>query len=226
MVSRASEILKRIAGDNWEVIVVDDGSTDSTPVLVESMSASDPRIRLVSHHRNLGFGSAVRTGIRASRMPWIFYTDCDGQFDLDELALVWEMRHSADIVSGYRRRRRDPGMRLVYSLLWNTLTVMLFIRGFKDVDCSFKLYRASIFDRIHPVSTCGVIDFEILTLARDSGFTVAQIPVTHYPRRAGTVSFESVRTGFVAWVRPGPIIEMFRQLVDFRRRTWLGKVKP
>jgi len=225
MVDSARVNLESICPGCWEVIVVDDGSTDSTPAIVRSISASDPRVKLVSHPRNSGFGRAVRTGIENSAYSWIFYTDCDGQFDLSEIPLLWQERHRADIVSGFRRRRRDPGMRLIYSLLWNTLTTMLFLRGFKDVDASFKLYRASLFKRIKPSSTCGVIDFEILTLARDLGYRVRQIPVSHYPRRAGTVSFETVRSGFIAWVKIGPIIEMFRQLMAFRIRTWKGNVR-
>ncbi len=224
MVRSASKVLQGLVGDNHEILVIDDGSTDKTPLIVEELSAWNSRVRLVSHRGNKGFGRAVRTGIENSRFSWIFYTDCDGQFDLKELVLLWEERHTADILSGYRRRRKDPGMRLVYSLLWNTLTTLLFIRAFKDVDASFKLYRASIFHRIKPRSTCGVIDFEILTLARDMGYRVRQLPVSHYPRRAGTVSFESVRTGFIAWVRIGPIMEMFSQLMALRLRTWRGKV--
>ena len=102
---------------------------------------------------------------------------------------------------------------------------MMFLRGFKDVDSSFKLYRSSIFKILKPQSTCGVIDFEILTLARDMGFRVIQIPVSHYQRRAGTVSFESVRSGFIAFVKLGPILEMFMQLVAFRFRSWRGTVR-
>lgn len=222
MVSSAREVLEKIAGNNWEIIVVDDGSTDSTAALTIAMSKEDPRIRLVSHMENSGFGSAVRTGIEQSTNEWIFYTDCDGQFDLKELELVWERRGNADIVSAFRHNRKDPGMRLGYSLLWNTLTLMLFLRGFKDVDASFKLYRASIFKEIKPESTCGVIDFEILTLARDMGYRVVQIPVSHYERRAGTVSFESTRKGFIALVKFGAIYEMFQQLLAFRIRSWKG----
>ena len=201
---------------------MDDGSTDSTAALTIAMSKEDPRIRLVSHEINSGFGSAVRTGIEQSTREWIFYTDCDGQFDLTELEFVWERRSNADIVSAFRRNRKDPGMRLGYSLLWTTLTMMLFLRGFKDVDASFKLYRASIFKEIKPESTCGVIDFEILTLARDMGYRVVQLPVSHYERRAGTVSFESTRKGFIAFVKFGAIYEMFQQLLAFRIRSWKG----
>ena len=222
MVSSARNVLNRIVGDNWEIIVVDDGSTDKTASITASMSKNDSRIRLVSHPGNLGFGRAVRTGIEESEKEWIFYTDCDGQFDLEELDLVWERRTEADIVSAFRHKRKDPGMRLVYSLLWNTLTIMLFLRGFKDVDSSFKLFRSSIFEDLKPLSTCGVIDFEILTLARDLGYKVVQIPVSHFERRAGTVSFESSRNGFFAFVRFGAILEMFQQLFAFRIRSWKG----
>ena len=180
MVCSAAEVLEDITGGRWEIIVVDDGSTDSTASITKMLSRKDPRIRLVSHEENKGFGQAVRTGIESSTMEWIFYTDCDGQFDLEEIHLLWNERHRADIISGFRRRRKDPGMRLLYSLMWNTLATMFFLRSFRDVDASFKLYRASIFERIKPRSTCGVIDFEILTLARDMGYRVLQIPVSHF----------------------------------------------
>jgi len=223
MVGRAREVLEGLC-PAWEIIVVDDGSTDSTADIARRLSSADPRVRLVSHGRNMGFGSAIRTGIASSRMPWIFYTDCDGQFDLEELHRVWERRGDADVVSAYRRRRRDPFMRLLYSFAYNGLLCLMFGGGFKDSDSSFKLYRASIFERFEPRSTCGVADFEILLLARGKGFRVLQIPVSHYPRRAGQVSFETLRSGIFAWVRVSAITQMFAQLVALRIRLWKGDV--
>jgi glycosyltransferase involved in cell wall biosynthesis len=222
MVNRSREVLSTLT-DRWEVIVVDDGSTDRTAAITRELAAADGRIRLVSHPSNIGFGQALMSGISSSRYEWIFYTDCDGQFDLDELGQIWPERHDADIISGYRRRRRDPGMRLLYSLAYGVLTLLLFGRGFKDCDSSFKLYRSEIFRKVRPRSTCGVADFEILTLARGKGYRVRQVPVSHYPRRAGTVSFETVRSGFIAWVKVSAITEMFRQLVAFRMRIHRGK---
>jgi len=224
MVNTACGVLEEIAGDNWEVLVVNDGSTDRTREITLELAAAEPRVRLVDHPANLGFGRAVRTGIENSIHDWVFYTDCDGQFDLGELNILWAHRNEADVVSGFRRRRRDPGMRLVYSLGWNLITCMLFMRGFKDVDASFKLYRRSIFEKVVPESTSGVVDFEIMTLARGKGFRILQIPVSHYPRRAGTVSFETSRRGFFAFVRFGAIWELWVQLLAFKLRTWRGRV--
>jgi glycosyltransferase involved in cell wall biosynthesis len=223
MISEASSLLGTL-GVPWEIIIVDDGSSDRTARLTLDASKSTPGVRLVSHGRNLGFGMAVRSGIAAARYPWIFYTDCDGQFDLEEFRRVWALRGSSDIVSAYRRNRMDPGLRLFYSICYSTLVWLLFWGGFKDVDCSFKLFRRSVFDRVRPRSTCGVIDLEILLLARGKGMRVIQIPVPHRPRRAGTVSFETVRKGFFAWVRIGAIVEMAVQLWKLRSRTWRGDV--
>ena len=224
MVERARDALSTIT-DRWEIIVVDDGSTDGTASIASTLSNSDKRIRLVSHEANRGFGQALVTGISASVYEWIFYTDCDGQFDLDELPLVWNERENADIVSAFRRRRQDPGMRLLYSMAYNVLTLIFFGRGFKYCDASFKLYRRAIFNRVKPRSKCGVADFEILTLARGFGYRVRQVPVSHFPRRAGTVSFESARKGFLAWVRLSALFEMFAQLLSFRIRVFRGKVR-
>lgn len=224
MIDRAREVLTSIT-DRWEVIVVDDGSTDRTASITRSIAQRDDRVILVSHPSNMGFGQALMSGIAASRMEWVFYTDCDGQFDLDELHHIWSIRESADVISGYRRRRKDPGMRLFYSLAYGVLTLLLFGRGFKDCDSSFKLYRRDIFRRVKPRSTSGVADYEILMLARGKGYRVRQVPVSHFPRRAGTVSFETLRSGFIAWVKVSAITEMLRQLIAFRLRIYRGNTE-
>lgn len=222
MVRSAKAVLERLVGSDWEILVIDDGSTDNTAPFTLKLSKEDSRIKLISHEKNRGFGCSIRTGIEQSSKEWIFYTDCDGQFDLNELEQVWEQRSGVDIISAFRHKRKDPAMRLAYSFLWNTLTLMLFFRGFKDVDASFKLFRASIFEKIKPLSTSGVVDFEILTLARNMGYKIIQMPVSHYNRRAGSVSFESVRVGFIALVKFSAIYEMFQQLLAFRIRIWRG----
>ena len=221
MVRSAIEAISPLTG-HWEVIVVDDGSSDGTAKEAENLSREIPGVKLVSLPRNMGIGRAVRTGIEAASCDWVFYTDCDGQFDLMELGPLWKMRHSADVISGFRRNRQDPLMRLMYSFAYNTLTYILFFGGFRDVDASFKLMRRSIFEDIRILSTSSVADLEILLLPKLKGYRVVQTPVSHYSRRAGAVSCESYRKGIFAWVRLGPIFEMFRQLLQLRIRVWRG----
>ena len=221
MVKTAEAVLSRLEVP-WEIIVVDDGSSDRTSEIARKLT--DNHVKLVRHNENRGIGSAVNTGISCSTKTWVFYTDCDGQFDLDELAILWKMRGKADVISGFRRRRKDPLMRLMYSFIYNTLTYIIFKGGFKDVDASFKLFRRKIFDTISIRSSSSVADLEILLLPQKTGYRILQLPVSHYPRRAGSVSCESYRKGIFAWVRIAPIMEMFLQLMQLRMRLWRGDV--
>jgi glycosyltransferase involved in cell wall biosynthesis len=221
MVESMLEVLGRM-GIDGEIVVVDDGSSDGTAGEAQKLVDEYEEVVLVSHPSNMGIGRAVWNGIRKARMPWIFYTDCDGQFDLSELQLLWESRHDASMISGFRRRRQDPLMRLLYSFAYNSLTYLLFWGGFKDVDASFKLFRRDIFQRFDVRSTSSVADLELLMFPKMLGMRVIQVPVSHYPRRAGSVSCESFRNGILAWVRIGPIMEMFVQLIELRLRVWRG----
>ena len=223
MVETAIEVLSDLEVE-WEIIVIDDGSSDRTALIAEELSQMYQGVKLVIHSKNRGIGSAVKTGISTSSKNWIFYTDCDGQFDLHELEILWNLRNEADVIAGFRRKRQDPLMRLMYSFAYNTLTYIFFFGGFKDVDASFKLCRRDIFDRVSLKSSSSVADLELLILPRKFGYRVRQIPVSHYPRRAGSVSCESYRKGIFAWVRIAPIMEMFLQLIQLRLRLWRGDV--
>ncbi|MDM7916267.1 MAG: glycosyltransferase family 2 protein [Candidatus Eisenbacteria bacterium] len=183
-VRRAFDVLPRHAG-RFEVILVDDGSRDATGEIAERIAAQDPRVRAVHHPRNLGYGAALQSGIRASRCEWIFYTDGDNQFDLEEIARLLPLRHQAEIVTGYRIDRSDPLHRRVNALLFNLAVRVLFGLRCRDVDCAFKLYRASIFEGMELVSRGAMIDVEILARARKAGARISEVGVHHYPRTAG-----------------------------------------
>ena len=200
-VRRALQTLPRYA-EEFEVILVNDGSQDRTRELAEQLAAKDPRVRAVHHATNRGYGAALRSGISASRYEWIFYTDGDNQFDLDEIRLLLPLIGGADIVSGYRITRRDPWHRRLNAWVFGLAMRVLFSLRLRDVDCAFKLYRRSAIEGLELRSDGAMIDTEILARARKRGARIVEIGVHHYPRTAGT------QTG----AKPSVILRAFREL--------------
>lgn len=209
--------------ERFEIIVVDDGSTDRTPEITREWTQRDERIRLVQHDHNRGFGAACKSGIVASRYQYIFYTDIDGQFRIRDLGRLIPLITNADIVSAYRLNRHDPPFRLFYAFCYNTLLKIMFGLPFRDVDASFKLYRRGVFDRFQIESETGFSDAETLCKARIFGMRVRQVGVPHYARRAGMVSFQSSHRGLLrGLVRFGAIKDLWNDLWRFRQRAMRG----
>lgn len=205
-VGRALEHLPQVA-DRFEVIVVDDGSRDATPELADRLAAAHPEIvRVVHHPKNRGYGGALKSGIRASRYRWIFYTDGDNQFDLAEIARLLPLRHEAEIVTGYRIARSDPFHRKLNAWLFNQVVHALFHVGVRDADCAFKLYRAEIVRGMDLLSDGAMIDVEILARARRAGGRIVEVGVHHYPRVSGVQSGANLRV----------VLRAFRELFRLR----------
>ena len=175
-------------GIELEVIVVDDGSVDQTREIVAALREVDPRIRSLHHARNRGYGAALKSGLFAARMDRVFFTDADLQFDVSELTVLLSHADDYSIVAGYRAPRRDPIIRRVNGWAWSRLVNLVFDLDVRDVDCAFKVFDRRIFERIPVYSIGAFVNTEILIRARAQGFTVKQVPVSHYPRQAGTQS--------------------------------------
>jgi glycosyltransferase involved in cell wall biosynthesis len=169
----------------FEIIVVDDGSADATPELLAKLDASVPELRVIRHERNIGYGAALRTGFKAAKMPLVFYTDSDCQFDINEIERSLPLSKDYDVVTGYRIRRKDTLLRYLVSRCYNLLVRLLIGITVRDVNCSFKLFHRNVFDSFEVESNEFFVDAEILAKARALGFTICEIGVTHFPRRAG-----------------------------------------
>lgn len=207
-VDAARAALSQLAVD-FEVIVVDDGSRDGTGALADRLAAADPRVRVVHHSRNRGYGAALRSGFAAARHPLVVLVDGDNQFDLGEVRLLVDAVGANDIVSGYRLTRRDPFIRRANAFMYNRLARLLFDIPVRDVNCAFKIYRRDLLQRLLPQlrSTGALINVEILARGRKLGARVAEIGVHHYPRTAGTQTGGS----------PAVILRAFRELFQLAR---------
>jgi dolichol-phosphate mannosyltransferase len=185
VVEQALDCLPRLAVD-FEVIVVDDGSGDGTPAAVEPLLAEHhPRLRLLRHERNQGYGAALRTGFSRVRYDYVFYTDADRQFDIAELEYLLPLLREYDAVVGFRVYRYDSPTRLVASTVYNWIVRLLFRVRVRDVDCSFKLFRREVIDKITIECTDFFVDTELVAKARKWNFRIVEKGVRHYARVAG-----------------------------------------
>jgi len=202
-VRAVAAVLDELKFDDYEILVVDDGSRDRTSAIVQELGGELAKLKLLRHEKNRGYAQALRTGFTTARMPLVFYTDADNQFDVRELKNLLPAIDDYDIVSGFRIYRFDPLTRLILSWGYNLLVRVLFRIRIRDVDCAFKLFRREIFDRIQIESKKFFVDTEILAKASKLNLRMTEIGVRHYPREAG----EST-------VRPSHVLHTLREIVE------------
>ncbi len=173
-----------------EVIVVNDGSTDSTPQILEELSRIYPKVRVVTHPVNRGYGGALRTGFASASKDIIFYTDGDAQYDPAEMTALWpKMTAGVDLVNGYKISRSDPLHRIIIGRVYHHTVKLMFGLSVRDVDCDFRLMRRAIFDRIRLEKNSGVICLEMMRKIERAGFRIVEVPVHHYHRAHGKSQF-------------------------------------
>ncbi len=171
----------------WEILVINDGSKDKTAEIVEGLSKKEPRIRLVNHPKNLGYGQALKTGFAEAKYPWVVFADSDGQFDFSEISKFLEKTDEAEFILGYRLNRADPYIRKVLTWGWRTLARILFGLKVKDYSCGFKLIKREAFNSLLPLDAEEkVTQIEFLVKAMKKKYRFAQVGVHHYPRVYGT----------------------------------------
>ncbi len=197
---------RRVA-DDFEIIIVNDGSRDRTAEIADRLAAEYPEVRAVHNHPNQGYGGALQRGFREARKEWVFYTDGDGQFDFEEIDKLIPLLQQYDIVSGYRLDRQDPPIRRLNALGWTTLVNLVFRLWLRDIDCAFKIYPRRLFDQIEMKSKSALIDTEVLARAKRLGYTIGQVGVHHYPRTAGA------QTG----ADPRVVLRAFKELLLLQR---------
>jgi glycosyltransferase involved in cell wall biosynthesis len=180
----------RTLTDDYEVIVVDDGSPDHTGELLDEMAKGYPWLRVVHHGKNRGYGGALRTGFETAAKELVFYTDGDAQYDPRELTKLYEaFGPEVDFVNGYKIGRSDPLHRIVIGRIYHWFVKLCFGLRLRDVDCDFRLMRKSVFDKVKLTRSSGVICVELMKKVQDHGYRIAQVPVHHFHRTYGKSQF-------------------------------------
>jgi glycosyltransferase involved in cell wall biosynthesis len=189
MVNLAVKTLDRVGVDG-EVIVINDGSTDSSASVLAELGAREPLLRTITHERNSGYGAVLLTGFGAAGKQWVFYTDGDAQYDPTELELlVAQASDDVDVVQGYKLRRADGLVRRIVGRVYHRFVATAFGLRIRDTDCDFRLIRRAMLDKVELQHTTGVICVELVRKLQDAGAVFTEVGVHHYRRVSGRSEF-------------------------------------
>lgn len=187
-VERALKVLPKVAL-RWEVIVVNDGSTDKTADVINALAKKYKSVRAIHHRINRGYGAAFKSGLYGTKYDWVAFTDSDGQFNFSEITnfIAKQKATNADMVIGYYKKRQVSKTKIITSKMWEYFVYFLFGLKVHDIDCGFKFISKKVIDAISDLESerGAFISSEFLIKARKKGFKIVEIPVTHYPRIAG-----------------------------------------
>lgn len=192
--------------ESLEVLVVDDGSRDATAARVRSVALRDPRVRLLSHAINRGYGAAVSSGLREAAGELVMFADSDGQFDFADAGRLLARLPDNDFVIGYRRSRAESFKRRFNAWAWGRLVRLMYGVRVRDLDCAFKIFRREVVDRLQLTASGACINAELMCQCQRAGFRFEEVPVEHYPRLAGRSTGSSLSV----------ILRAFRELPFIR----------
>ncbi|MCX5693735.1 MAG: glycosyltransferase family 2 protein [Candidatus Omnitrophica bacterium] len=184
-------ILEKIV-DDFEILIINDGSTDCSGEKIREWSKKSQRIRFLEHKTRLGYGAALRSGFLNAGKELIFYTDMDLPADLNNLKEVMPLMDSYDLVIGYRTDRQDTLRRMIYSKVYKFLLKLLFGLKIKDINFSFKCVRRKVIEKVKLTAKTGFIDGELLIESLSGGFVVKEVPIIYRPRKFGNSHFDSL----------------------------------
>jgi glycosyltransferase involved in cell wall biosynthesis len=190
----AARMAVRELTDDFEILVINDGSLDHTGEVLVELDKVFPELRVVHHSKNRGYGGALRTGFASATKELVFYTDGDAQYDPREMKELYEvMDENVDFINGYKIGRSDPLHRILIGRIYHWAVRLSFGIRLRDVDCDFRMFRRKIFDRIELTKSSGVICVELMKKVQDAEFRIRQVPVHHFHRAYGKSQFFNFR---------------------------------
>ncbi len=209
VIEDAIGILPKVT-DEFEILIIDDGSQDKTGEIADYLSSKRSEIKVVHHKNNMGYGAALRSGFKHSTKDLVFFTDGDGQFSIEEITKLLSHINNYEIVTGYRIKRMDPIPRRINASLWTWLVNIVFRVRIRDINCAFKLFQRRIFNDIQLESNGAFINAELFARARRAGYKIKEVGVNHYPRLKGKQTGANIRVIIRAFKE---LLQLFQSLI-------------
>jgi len=185
--------IKREIGCDLVLFIVNDGSTDATPEICKNLAQINPSIRCINHSRNIGYGGAIISGLRASEGDYVAIMDADGQFEARDLVKLYRHRESCDVVVGYRALRADPLGRQILGRMWTLIGRVLFKIPIRDLNCALKIFKRSLIETLDLRCSGPGINLEIMAQLVAAEIPIKEVHCSHYPRTKGNQSGGSLR---------------------------------
>ena len=207
VVHSAVAVLDGMQLKDYEITIIEDGSPDTTAEVADALARQYARVKVIHHLKNMGYGATLCEGFTSAKLDYVFYTDGDNQFDLNELRKFVAMIPFSDIIVGYRKKKQYSTYRKITSLIYNYVLRWLFEIDYVDIDCAFKLFRRDLFDKITITARDAFVDAEIMIKAYLLGYTSTEIGVRHLPRVDG------ISTA----ARPSIIVKTILDIYRFRK---------
>lgn len=207
VVCKAVEVLEDLQLKDYEITIIEDGSPDRTGEVADKLAARFPKVRVIHHEVNKGYGATLWEGFTSARFEYVFYTDGDNQFDLEELRKFVALIPFGDMVVGYRKKKQYSPYRKFTSFVYNYVLRFYFDIDFIDIDCAFKIIKTDLFKKIKVNTKDAFIDAEIMIRASLLGYSFTELGVKHLPRVDG------VSTA----ARPSIIFRTIAEIIDFKK---------
>jgi len=207
VVDAAVKVLDEMKLKDYEIIIIEDGSPDKTDEVADALALKYDKVRVIHHEKNMGYGATLKDGFLSAKLDYVFYTDGDNQFDLEELKKFVALLPFSDIVVGYRKHKQYSLYRKFTSLCYNYLLKLVFDIHYWDIDCAFKLFKTDLFKKIKIDSVDAFIDAEIMLKANLLDYSVTEVGVMHLPRVDG------ISTG----ARPSVIVRTIKEVFTYRK---------
>jgi len=207
VVDKAVEVLESLNLKDYEITIIEDGSPDNTAKVADDLAGKYPRVKVVHHIQNKGYGATLWEGFTTARFEYVFYTDGDNQFDLEELRKFVALLPYSDMVVGYRKKKQYSAYRKITSFVYNYVLRLAFDIDFIDIDCAFKIIKTDLFRNITVSTKDAFIDAEIMIQAKLKRYSFTELGVVHLPRV----------DGFSTAARPSIIFKTIWEIFQFRK---------